>query len=90
MDSSTTTPTTFTPPADLATTLGELRSSGWLSRSVAEEIAINLETKIAAGEAISAGVQGFEETVLPQLETAILAGHDVILLGERGLSLIHI
>ncbi|CAB4833574.1 MAG: magnesium chelatase [Actinobacteria bacterium] len=84
MDSSTTTPTTFTPPADLATTLGELRSSGWLSRSVAEEIAINLETKIAAGEAISAGVQGFEETVLPQLETAILAGHDVILLGERG------
>ena len=53
------------PPSDLPATLGALRASGWESRTVAEEIAINLEGRIAAGEALSAGVQGFEETVLP-------------------------
>jgi len=72
------------PPEDLATTLGELKASGWVSRSVAEELADNLETRIAAGQPLSAAVKGFEDTVLPQLETAILASHDVILLGERG------
>ena len=72
------------PPDDLPATLGELRASGWESRSVAEEIAVHLEERIAEGAALSPGVQGFEETVLPQLETAILAGHDIILLGERG------
>jgi magnesium chelatase subunit I len=72
------------PPKDLPTTLGTLKASGWVSRPVAEEIAENLEARIAAGEPLSTGVKGFEETVLPQLETAILAGHDVILLGERG------
>jgi magnesium chelatase subunit I len=64
--------------------LGALRSSGWVSRSVAEEMASNLEHRIAEGIALSPGVEGFEDTVLPQLETAVLAGHDVILLGERG------
>jgi magnesium chelatase subunit I len=73
-----------TPPKDLPATLGALKASGWVSRPVAEEIAENLEARIAEGEPLSAGVKGFEETVLPQLETAILAGHDVILLGERG------
>jgi magnesium chelatase subunit I len=71
-------------PDDLPVTLGALKASGWESRSVSEEIAINLERRIATGEPLSPGVQGFEDTVIPQLETAILAGHDVILLGERG------
>jgi magnesium chelatase subunit I len=47
-------------------------------------MAANLEVRIAEGTPLSVGVQGFEDTVLPQLETAVLAGHDVILLGERG------
>ena len=55
-----------------------------MSRSVAAEMAENLETRIAAGTPLSAGVKGFEDSVMPQLETAVLAGHDVILLGERG------
>ena len=73
-----------TPPSDLPVTVGTLRSSGWVSRSVAAEMAENLETRIAAGTPLSAGVKGFEDSVMPQLETAVLAGHDVILLGERG------
>ncbi|HEV3213213.1 MAG TPA: AAA family ATPase [Acidimicrobiales bacterium] len=65
-------------------TLGALRESGWTSRRVADELRANLETRIAAGEPLAVGILGFDDTVLPQLENAILAGHDVILLGERG------
>ncbi|MBM3660084.1 MAG: magnesium chelatase [Actinobacteria bacterium] len=65
-------------------TLGELRESGWVSRPVKQEIRENAIRRIAAGEPVVEGVVGFEDTVLPQLENALLAGHDVILLGERG------
>ncbi len=65
-------------------TLGELRASGWVSRSVKDEIRANAVEKIAAGEPMFAGVLGYEHTVMPQLENALLAGHDVIFLGERG------
>ena len=51
---------------------------------MAEEIRRNATARIAAGQPLVAGVLGFEDTVLPQLENAILAGHDIILLGERG------
>jgi magnesium chelatase subunit I len=51
---------------------------------VAQEIRRNASARIAAGEPLVTGVLGFEDTVLPQLENAVLAGHDVILLGERG------
>jgi len=74
--------TTVPRPAD--TTLGELRAAGWRSRSVKEELRANLLARIAAGEAFLPGILGYDETVLPQLENAILAGQDVILLGERG------
>jgi magnesium chelatase subunit I len=67
-----------------ATTLGELRASGWISRPVKDELRSNAVVKIAAGEPLFDGVMGYEHTVLPQLENAILAGHDVIFLGERG------
>ncbi len=70
--------------AQMATTLGELKASGWQSRPVKEEIRRNAVVKIAAGEALFQGVMGYEETVMPQLENALLAGHDVIFLGERG------
>ncbi|HTT86697.1 MAG TPA: magnesium chelatase, partial [Acidimicrobiales bacterium] len=73
-----------TPPPDLPATLGELRASGWVSRPVHEEIRRNAAARIAAGQPLVERVLGFDDTVLPQLENALLAGHDVILLGERG------
>jgi magnesium chelatase subunit I len=61
-----------------------LKASGWVSRPVKEEIRSNAVAKIAAGEPMFEGVVGYEHTVMPQLENALLAGHDVIFLGERG------
>jgi magnesium chelatase subunit I len=72
------------PPADLPATLGALRESGYRSRPVGEELRRNAAARIAAGERIVSGIFGFEDTVIPQLENALLANHDVILLGERG------
>ena len=65
-------------------TLGELRKSGWKSRPVKEEMRQNAVTKISASDPLFDGVLGYENTVLPQLENAVLAGHDVVFLGERG------
>jgi magnesium chelatase subunit I len=65
-------------------TLGELRTSGWVSRPVKQEVRENAVRRIAEGEQIVGGVVGYDETVLPQLENALLANHDVIFLGERG------
>lgn len=65
-------------------TLGELRDAGWMSRSVKDEIRANAAKRIGAGEPVVRGVLGYDDTVLPQMENALLAGHDVILLGERG------
>ena len=65
-------------------TLGQLRESGWESVPVKEEVRRNAATRIASGEPLVDGVIGFDDTVLPQLENALLAGHDVIFLGERG------
>jgi magnesium chelatase subunit I len=67
-----------------ASTLGQLRASGWESRPVKHEIRANAVTRVRAGEALFPRVLGYEQTVLPQLENALLAGHDVIFLGERG------
>jgi magnesium chelatase subunit I len=72
------------PPADLPGTLGDLRASGWQSDSVSNELARNAAARIASGQTLFPGVLGFDDTVVPQLENALLAGHDVILLGERG------
>ncbi len=76
---------------DRATTLGELQASGWVSRPVKQEVREHAIAKVMAGEPLFDGVQGYENTVMPQLENALLAGHDVVFLGERGqaLSLIH-
>ena len=67
-----------------ATTLGELRASGWQRRTVKEEMRANLLDRIRRGEPLLPGILGYDETVLPQIENAILAGQDIILLGERG------
>jgi magnesium chelatase subunit I len=66
------------------TTLGELRAAGYRSRSVKEEMRANLLVQLREGRPFLPGILGYDDTVLPQLENAILAGQDVILLGERG------
>jgi magnesium chelatase subunit I len=66
------------------TTLGELRSSGYKVQTVKQEMRRNLIEKMRKGEELFPGIVGFEETVIPQLENAILSGQDVIFLGERG------
>src|ERR671912_1356586 len=65
-------------------TVGQLRASGWTSVPVKEELQRNAIVQIQSGEALFPVVQGYEDTVMPQLENALLAGHDVIFLGERG------
>jgi magnesium chelatase subunit I len=70
--------------APSAATIGELRASGWESIPVKEELRRNAMTRIAAGESLFPGMHGYEETVVPQVENALLAGHDLIFLGERG------
>src|SRR4051795_1560245 len=65
-------------------TLGQLRESGWQTLPVKEEVRRNAIQKIAAAEPLFARVLGYEQTVMPQLENALLAGHDIIFLGERG------
>ncbi|MFC9760709.1 MULTISPECIES: sigma 54-interacting transcriptional regulator [Rhodococcus] len=65
-------------------TVGELRESGHVQRTVKEEIRENLLAALRDGRDPWPGIVGFEETVEPQLERALIAGHDVVLLGERG------
>src|SRR6267143_635130 len=67
-----------------AATLGQLRESGWESIPVKEEIRRNAIAKVRESEPLFPAVLGYDDTVLPQLENALLAGHDVIFLGERG------
>ncbi|MFE4502638.1 ATP-binding protein [Rhodococcus sp. NPDC056743] len=68
----------------VAKTLGELRAAGHVQRSVKEEIRENLLASLRDGRDPWPGIVGFEDTVAPQLERALIAGHDVVLLGERG------
>jgi magnesium chelatase subunit I len=67
-----------------ARTLGELRAGGYSSRSVKDEMRANLIKKLRAGERLFQGILGYEETVVPQITNAILARHNLILLGLRG------
>ncbi|MBS4729137.1 sigma 54-interacting transcriptional regulator [Mycobacterium sp. SM1] len=71
-------------PSHLPRTVGELRASGHRERGVKQEIRENLLTALAEGVDIWPGILGFDDTVIPQLERALIAGHDVVLLGERG------
>jgi magnesium chelatase subunit I len=65
-------------------TLGDLRASGWRPRTVKEELRANLLGRLATGGQLFSGIVGFEETVIPAIENAVLAGQDVVFLGERG------
>jgi magnesium chelatase subunit I len=66
------------------TTLGELRDSGAVYRPVKAEIRANLLARLGSGEPTLPGIVGFDDTVVPEVERALIAGHDLVLLGERG------
>jgi magnesium chelatase subunit I len=70
--------------ADGAATLGELRASGHRDRPLKEELRENLLARLGTGAQLFPSIVGYEESVIPTLERGILAGHDLILLGERG------
>jgi magnesium chelatase subunit I len=65
-------------------TLAQLKNSGYKSRSIKEELRENLIQKLKNKQTVFSGIWGYEETVIPDLERAILAGHDINLLGLRG------
>jgi magnesium chelatase subunit I len=67
-----------------ATTLGELKASGYRSRSVKDELRQNLIQKLKKKQVVFEGIYGFEDTVLPDIERAILSRHNIVLLGLRG------
>jgi magnesium chelatase subunit I len=67
-----------------ARTIRELRESGYRVRSVKEEMRENLIERIRSGQDLFPGIVGYEDTVIPQVENAILSGQDIIFLGERG------
>ncbi|TQF74060.1 magnesium chelatase [Rhodococcus spelaei] len=75
---------TVTNPEPRPRTLGELRASGHVQRPIKDEIRENLLGALRDGRDPWPGIVGFDATVLPQLERALIAGHDVVLLGERG------
>ncbi len=68
----------------LPRTVGELRSSGYASRSVKDEMRQNLVAKLRSGDPLFPGIVGYDDTVTPQIVNAVLARHDFILLGLRG------
>ena len=67
-----------------ARTVGELRASGWQVKSVKQELRDNLIARLQRGEPLFPGIVGYDESVVPQIENAILSGQDIVFLGERG------
>src|SRR5215467_2798257 len=65
-------------------TIGELRASGYQPKTVKQELRDNLIARLKQGAALFPGIVGYEETVVPQIENAILSGQDIVFLGERG------
>ncbi|MFG0259694.1 MAG: magnesium chelatase, partial [Phycisphaerales bacterium JB041] len=75
-----TTATTETRPA----TLAALRDIGWSSRTVKAEIRDNMVSALERGEALFPGIVGYDDTVIPEIVNGVLAGHDMLFLGEKG------
>ena len=67
-----------------ASTVGQLRANGYRSKSVKQELRDNLIARLKSGGPLFPGIVGYEETVVPQIENAILSGQDIVFLGERG------
>jgi len=72
------------PHSNLPKTLKELHASGWKSRSVKSELRANLSRALRTGDTLFPGIVGFDSTVIPEIVNAILAGHDMLFLGEKG------
>ena len=66
------------------TNLRELRESGWVSKTVKDELRDNFLKSLAAGETLFPGILGYDSTVIPEISIAIIAGHDMLFLGEKG------
>src|SRR6186997_2296761 len=66
------------------TTLGQLKSSGWVTKSIKDEIRDNLVKKIKAKENTFPGILGYEDSVIPDTERALLSRHNILFLGLRG------
>ncbi|MBC01695.1 MAG: magnesium chelatase [Phycisphaerae bacterium] len=73
-----------TAPADLPRTLDRLLASGWRSRSIKEELRGNLVEALERGDDLFPGVIGYDDTVIPEVVLAVIAGHDMLFLGEKG------
>ncbi len=71
-------------PSARPTNLRELRDSGWVSKSVKHEIRDNFLRALAAGEELFPGIVGYDSTVIPEINIALIAGHDMLFLGEKG------
>ena len=72
------------PDAGRSRTLGELRAAGYRVLPVREEMRKNLLARLGRGERILPGIIGYDDTVIPEIENAVLAGHHMVFLGERG------
>ena len=68
----------------LPKTLAELKASGWQSRSVKDEVRGNFLRMLHDGEELFPGIVGYDDTVIPEISIALLAGHDMLFLGEKG------
>ena len=64
--------------------LQQLRDSGWVSKSVKREIRDNFLAMLARGDELFPGIIGYEDTVIPEINIALIAGHDMLFLGEKG------
>jgi len=72
------------PLASLPTTLAELQASGWRSRSVKDEVRDNFIRLLQSGQELFPGIVGYDDTVIPEINISLLAGHDMLFLGEKG------
>ncbi len=70
--------------ADRPTTLKQLRDSGWQSKTVKHELRDNFLAALKRGDDLFPGIVGYEDTVIPEINIAVLAGHDLLFLGEKG------
>jgi len=72
------------PESSRPTDLQELRDSGWVSKTVKQEVRDNFLKALAEGEQLFPGIVGYENTVIPEINIALIAGHDMLFLGEKG------
>ena len=72
------------PTASRPATLKDLRSSGWKSKTVKQEIRDNFLRMLQGGDELFPVIVGYENTVIPEINLALIAGHDLLFLGEKG------